>query len=69
VLISGAMGLVVLALQQALVWGRTGGRTLGCIASGLVLLPAFVLVELRRRPPLIDLRSSATARSSSTAAC
>jgi EmrB/QacA subfamily drug resistance transporter len=56
VLISGAMGLVVLALQQASLWGWTDGRTLGCIGAGLGLLLVFVLVELRRRHPLIDLR-------------
>jgi EmrB/QacA subfamily drug resistance transporter len=56
VLISGAMGLVVLALQEASAWGWADGRTLGCIGGGLILLLAFVLVELRRRHPLIDLR-------------
>jgi EmrB/QacA subfamily drug resistance transporter len=56
VLISGAMGLVVLALQQASLWGWTDGRTLGCIGGGLGLLLVFVLVELRRRHPLIELR-------------
>ena len=56
VLISGAMGLVVLALQQASIWGWTDARTLGCISGGLVLLLAFVLVELRQRHPLIELR-------------
>ena len=56
VLISGAMGLVVLALQQASTWGWTDTRTLACAGGGLVLLVAFVLVELRRRDPLIELR-------------
>jgi predicted MFS family arabinose efflux permease len=50
------MGLVVLALQQASTWGWTDTRTLACAGGGLVLLLAFVLVELRRRHPLIDLR-------------
>ena len=56
VLISGAMGLVVLALQQASLWGWTDARTLGCLGAGLVLLAVFVLVELRLRHPLIQLR-------------
>jgi EmrB/QacA subfamily drug resistance transporter len=56
VLISGAMGLVVLALQQASIWGWTDRRTLGCAGGGLVLLLLFVLVELRQRHPLIELR-------------
>jgi EmrB/QacA subfamily drug resistance transporter len=56
VLISGGMGLVVLALQQASLWGWTDERTLGCVGGGLVLLLLFALVELRRRHPLIQLR-------------
>jgi MFS family permease len=56
VLISGAMGLVVLALQQASIWGWMDARTLGCAGGGLVLLAIFVLVELRQRHPLIELR-------------
>jgi EmrB/QacA subfamily drug resistance transporter len=56
VLISGAMGLMVLALQQASLWGWTDARTLGCLGAGLVLLAVFVLVELRLRHPLIELR-------------
>jgi EmrB/QacA subfamily drug resistance transporter len=56
VLISGAMGLVVLALQQASLWGWTDARTLGCAGGGLLLLLLFALVEPRRRHPLIDPR-------------
>ncbi len=56
VLIAGAMGLVVLALQQASVWGWTDERTIGCGVIGLLLLLAFVGFELRRKHPLVELR-------------
>jgi EmrB/QacA subfamily drug resistance transporter len=56
VLISAAMGLIVLGLQQAGAWGWTDARTIGCIAAGAVLLAAFVAFELRHATPLIQLR-------------
>lgn len=56
VLISAAMGLIVLALQQASLWGWTDERTVGCVAIGLLLLVLFVGLELRRKHPLIDVR-------------
>jgi EmrB/QacA subfamily drug resistance transporter len=56
VLISAAMGLVVLGLQQAGVWGWADGRTIGCIVVGAVLLAVFVAVELRHATPLVQLR-------------
>ncbi|MBJ7328329.1 MAG: DHA2 family efflux MFS transporter permease subunit [Solirubrobacteraceae bacterium] len=56
VLISAAMGLIVLGLQQASVWGWTDTRTLGCAIVGAVLLAGFVAFELRQRNPLIDMR-------------
>jgi EmrB/QacA subfamily drug resistance transporter len=56
VLISAAMGLVVLGLQQAGVWGWADARTIGCIAVGIVLLLVFVRVELRQATPLVQVR-------------
>ena len=56
VLISAAMGLVVLGLQQAGTWGWADARTLGCIVVGLLLLVVFVLSQLRETEPLIQLR-------------
>jgi hypothetical protein len=56
VLVSAAMGLVVLGLQQAAVWGWQDGRTWACIAAGLVLLAAFVSYQPRASEPLIQLR-------------
>jgi EmrB/QacA subfamily drug resistance transporter len=56
VLISAAMGLVVLGLQQSAVWGWSDDRTIGCIVAGALLLAGFVAFELRRAKPLIQLR-------------
>ena len=56
VLISVGMGLVVLGLQQASIWGWTDPRTIASIAGGAVLLIAFTLYELRQSAPLIQMR-------------
>jgi EmrB/QacA subfamily drug resistance transporter len=56
VLISVAMGLVVLGLQQAGTWGWTDLRTTGCIVAGLLLLAGFVAFELRQSEPLVQVR-------------
>jgi EmrB/QacA subfamily drug resistance transporter len=56
VLVSGGMALAVLGLQQSSQWGWTSLATWGCIAVGLVLVVAFVLVELRVESPLIEVR-------------
>jgi EmrB/QacA subfamily drug resistance transporter len=56
VLITAAMGLVVLGLQQAGSWGWTSVWTLGSIAVGALLLVAFVIYELRKTEPLIRVR-------------
>ena len=56
VLISAAMGLIVLGLQQAGIWGWTDARTVGCIAAGAALLVGFVALELRQAEPLIPVR-------------
>jgi EmrB/QacA subfamily drug resistance transporter len=56
VLITGAMGLIVLGLQQASVWGWTDVRTLGSIVVGLLLLVVFVFNQLGQSEPLIQLR-------------
>jgi MFS transporter, DHA2 family, methylenomycin A resistance protein len=46
--------LVVLALQQGQSWGWTSGLFLVVLAAGLLLLVAFVTVEMRRRNPLVN---------------
>jgi EmrB/QacA subfamily drug resistance transporter len=56
VLITGAMGLVVLGLQQSGVWGWSNIATWACIIVGLALGVAFVLWELRVPDPLLELR-------------
>jgi EmrB/QacA subfamily drug resistance transporter len=56
VLISAAMGLVVLGLQQAGVWGWLDVRTIGAIVVGLVLLVVFVVTERSESEPLIRIR-------------
>jgi EmrB/QacA subfamily drug resistance transporter len=56
VLITGAMGLFVLGLQQSSTWGWSNGRTIGCIIVGAALMVAFVAWELRTREPLLRLQ-------------
>jgi EmrB/QacA subfamily drug resistance transporter len=55
VLITGAMGLTVLGLQQSAVWGWGSAATWVCIVAGLLLMVAFVAWELRTPSPLLRL--------------
>jgi EmrB/QacA subfamily drug resistance transporter len=55
-LIIGAMGLIVLGLQQSAQWGWSSVATWGCIVVGSVLMFAFVRWELRCPDPLLQLR-------------
>ncbi|HUA46051.1 MAG TPA: MFS transporter [Solirubrobacteraceae bacterium] len=56
VLISGAMGLVVLGLQQSSVWGWSSAATWVSLIVGALLMVAFVRWELRTPDPLLRLR-------------
>jgi EmrB/QacA subfamily drug resistance transporter len=56
VLITAAMGLTVLGLQQSSVWGWGSVRTWVCITVGLLLMVAFVAWELRTPEPLLRLQ-------------
>jgi EmrB/QacA subfamily drug resistance transporter len=56
VLITGAMGLTVLGLQQSSVWGWSSVKTWVCIVIGLLLMVAFVAWELRTPEPLLRLQ-------------
>ncbi len=56
VLVSAGMGLLVLGLQQASVWGWSDVKTIGSIVVGVVLLLAFVAWELRIPNPLVELK-------------
>lgn len=60
--VGGAIGLAVglvamlVGVSKGNDWGWTSGRTIGCIAAGVVVLPVWGWYELRRRDPLCDLR-------------
>jgi EmrB/QacA subfamily drug resistance transporter len=56
VLVTGAMGLIVLGLEQSAVWGWGSIATWLCIVIGVLLLVAFVRFELSTPEPLINLR-------------
>jgi EmrB/QacA subfamily drug resistance transporter len=56
VLITAAMGLLVLGLQQSSLWGWGSVATWACIVGGVALSAAFVSEELRCLYPLLQLR-------------
>jgi EmrB/QacA subfamily drug resistance transporter len=56
VLITGAMGLLVLGLQESAVWGWGSVATWACVVVGVLLGVAFVAWELRARSPLLRLQ-------------
>jgi len=57
VLICGAMGLIVLGLQQSSVWGWGSPATWACLIVGAALMVGFVLWELRgAEVPLLRLK-------------
>ena len=55
VLITGAMGLIVLALEQSSSWGWGSAQVWACLIIGVLLMGAFVLWELRCPEPLLNL--------------
>ncbi|HUO38755.1 MAG TPA: DHA2 family efflux MFS transporter permease subunit, partial [Mycobacterium sp.] len=54
--LSGGLFLIVFGLIKAQNWGWLAGRTLGFILVGLVVVAAFVLIELRTAEPLLPTR-------------
>ncbi|MEM7288164.1 MAG: MFS transporter [Actinomycetota bacterium] len=56
VLGTGGFGLLTLGIVQGPSWGWTGGRVLGSLAAGLVLVGAFVGQSIRHPRPMMDLR-------------
>lgn len=56
VLFALGVGLVVLGLQQTPTWGWGDPRTIGSIAAGVLLMFAFVRVQLATEHPLMQLR-------------
>jgi EmrB/QacA subfamily drug resistance transporter len=55
-LLSGGLAGLLLAVSQTSNWGWGSARTLGLAATGLVLLAAWVRVELASPEPLVDMR-------------
>jgi hypothetical protein len=55
-LITAAMGLTVLALQQSTVWGWGSPATWVSLIAGVALMAVFVRWELRTLQPLLRLR-------------
>jgi MFS family permease len=53
-----ALGLaaMLIAITQGTAWGWSSGGVLGLFAVSVLLMTAFVLVELRTTEPLVDLR-------------
>jgi EmrB/QacA subfamily drug resistance transporter len=56
VLITGAMGLIILGLQESGVWGWSSFATWACVILGLLLMVAFVAREQRTDSPLLRLQ-------------
>jgi MFS family permease len=56
VLLGGWLVAVLLAITKGSLWGWTSAATLGLVAAALVMALCWVLVELRSRGPLVDLR-------------
>ena len=55
VLLSGGLILLLVALTQSTSWGWTAPATLGMAGAGLVVLVAWVAVELRTAAPMVDM--------------
>jgi EmrB/QacA subfamily drug resistance transporter len=56
VLITGAMGLIVLGFQQSASWGWSSVATWACLIAGVLLMVAFVRAQLRSSEPLLRLQ-------------
>jgi len=56
VLITGAMGLLVLGLQQSGTWGWDSAATWVCVVAGALLMVAFIVWETRTPEPLLRLQ-------------
>jgi MFS family permease len=57
-LLGAAMLALLLPLAQGSTWGWSDPLTIGLLVAAVVLLAVFVLVELRRRSPLVDVRTT-----------
>ena len=54
--LSVALVAILLAVSEGQNWGWGDGKTLGLLALGALAIVVFVIVELRVKQPLIDLR-------------
>ena len=54
-LLSMGLAALLLAISEATDWGWVSGKTISLITVGLVILVAWVGVELRARYPLVDM--------------
>lgn len=55
-ILSVSLTALLLAVSKGSDWGWADGKTIGLIAIGVVTLVVFVLVELRVKDPLINMR-------------
>ena len=56
VTLTAGLFLLVLALLRGTDWGWTSGRTVGLLIAAVLLLVAFLVVELRQRAPMFDVQ-------------
>ncbi|MDQ1744900.1 MAG: hypothetical protein QOE23_3239 [Pseudonocardiales bacterium] len=56
ILLSAWLVALLVAVSQAPEWGWSAPSVLGLLAAAVVLAPAWMVVELRSRQPLIDMR-------------
>lgn len=56
IMLGAGFALLLLGISEGSDWGWTSGRVLGSLVLGVVVLAAFVAVELRVDQPLADLR-------------
>src|SRR5207302_936296 len=55
-LLTVGLATVLLAISETTTWGWGSARTLMLLAAGTIVLAVWVLVETRRREPLVDMR-------------
>jgi EmrB/QacA subfamily drug resistance transporter len=54
-LLTAGLGAIVLGVSEGGTWGWAGGRTIGTLLLGIVLLPTFVWRSSRHANPVLDL--------------